>query len=246
MRPPVLGSGFRDSTRTGDFDRRPASSQGRDLECTGCSGSPRGPQDEESNRMTDIQENAVHEATATIDNGRFGTRTVRFEAGRLARQAAGSVVAYLDDETMLLSATTASKQPEGALRLLPADGGRRGAHVRGGPDPRLVLPPRGPAVHRRDPHRPADRPAAAPVLRGRPAQRDPDRRHGPVAEPGGRLRRRRDQRGVRLHATVRPAVLRPDRRRPRRPDRRPVGRLPDPRAVQARGVRHRHRRPRRR
>ncbi len=46
------------------------------------------------------------ETVAVIDNGSFGTRTVRFETGRLARQAAGSVVAYLDDDTMLLSATT--------------------------------------------------------------------------------------------------------------------------------------------
>ncbi|HEY3753972.1 MAG TPA: polyribonucleotide nucleotidyltransferase, partial [Pseudonocardiaceae bacterium] len=62
---------------------------------------------------------AVHEATATIDNGRFGTRTVRFETGRLARQAAGSVVAYLDDETMLLSATTASKHPKEHFDFFP-------------------------------------------------------------------------------------------------------------------------------
>ena len=40
-----------------------------------------------------------HTAEAVIDNGRFGTRTIRFETGRLARQAAGSAVAYLDDET---------------------------------------------------------------------------------------------------------------------------------------------------
>ena len=62
--------------------------------------------------MTEFNDGTVHERTATIDNGRFGTRTVRFETGRLARQAAGSVVAYLDDETMLLSATTASKHPK--------------------------------------------------------------------------------------------------------------------------------------
>jgi polyribonucleotide nucleotidyltransferase len=61
----------------------------------------------------------VHESTATIDNGRFGTRTVRFETGRLARQAAGSVVAYLDDETMLLSATTASKHPKEHFDFFP-------------------------------------------------------------------------------------------------------------------------------
>src|SRR3954463_615963 len=62
---------------------------------------------------------AVHETTAVIDNGSFGTRTVRFETGRLARQAAGSVVAYLDDETMLLSATTASKQPKEHFDFFP-------------------------------------------------------------------------------------------------------------------------------
>ena len=41
-----------------------------------------------------------------IDNGKHGTRTIRFETGQLAQQAAGSAVAYLDEETMLLSATT--------------------------------------------------------------------------------------------------------------------------------------------
>jgi polyribonucleotide nucleotidyltransferase len=70
--------------------------------------------------MTDpIEIDGVHESTAVIDNGSFGTRTVRFETGRLARQAAGSVVAYLDDETMLLSATTASKQPKENFDFFP-------------------------------------------------------------------------------------------------------------------------------
>ncbi|GAA1280593.1 polyribonucleotide nucleotidyltransferase [Pseudonocardia aurantiaca] len=68
--------------------------------------------------MTDQIEN-VHETSAVIDNGSFGTRTIRFETGRLARQAAGSVVAYLDDETMLLSATTASKQPKEHFDFFP-------------------------------------------------------------------------------------------------------------------------------
>jgi polyribonucleotide nucleotidyltransferase len=61
----------------------------------------------------------IHSAEAVIDNGRFGTRTIRFETGQLARQAAGSAVAYLDDETMLLSATTASKQPKEHLDFFP-------------------------------------------------------------------------------------------------------------------------------
>jgi len=69
-----------------------------------------------TNYMTDFE---VHETTAVIDNGTFGQRTVRFETGRLARQAAGSVVAYLDDETMLLSATTASKHPKDQFDFFP-------------------------------------------------------------------------------------------------------------------------------
>ncbi|UZJ25818.1 polyribonucleotide nucleotidyltransferase [Rhodococcus antarcticus] len=64
-------------------------------------------------------EDGVHESTATIDNGRFGTRTIRFETGRLAQQANGAVVAYLDEETMLLSATSASKRPKDHLDFFP-------------------------------------------------------------------------------------------------------------------------------
>ncbi|MDT7645271.1 MAG: polyribonucleotide nucleotidyltransferase, partial [Pseudonocardiales bacterium] len=69
--------------------------------------------------MSDDTRDGVHETTAVLDNGSYGTRTVRFETGRLARQAAGSVVAYLDDETMLLSATTASKHPKDNLDFFP-------------------------------------------------------------------------------------------------------------------------------
>jgi polyribonucleotide nucleotidyltransferase len=54
-----------------------------------------------------------------IDNGKFGTRTVKFETGLLARQAAGSVTAYLDDDTMLLSATTAGKHPKDHFDFFP-------------------------------------------------------------------------------------------------------------------------------
>jgi polyribonucleotide nucleotidyltransferase len=64
-------------------------------------------------------EEGVFEATATIDNGSFGTRTIRFETGRLAMQAAGAVVAYLDEENMLLSATTASKNPKEHFDFFP-------------------------------------------------------------------------------------------------------------------------------
>src|SRR3954453_3114383 len=64
-------------------------------------------------------EDGVFESTAVIDNGSFGTRTIRFETGRLAKQAAGAVVAYLDDENMLLSATTASKNHKDHFDFFP-------------------------------------------------------------------------------------------------------------------------------
>jgi polyribonucleotide nucleotidyltransferase len=64
-------------------------------------------------------ESGVYESEAVIDNGSFGKRTVRFETGRLAKQAAGSVAAHLDDETMVLSATTAGKQPREGLDFFP-------------------------------------------------------------------------------------------------------------------------------
>src|SRR5262245_47174532 len=69
--------------------------------------------------MTNFSQAGVHETTAVIDNGNFGKRSIRFETGRLARQAAGSVVAYLDEETMLLSATTASKAPKEHFDFFP-------------------------------------------------------------------------------------------------------------------------------
>jgi polyribonucleotide nucleotidyltransferase len=56
--------------------------------------------------------------TAVIDNGSFGTREVTFSTGRLARQAAGSVIAQLGD-TVVLSATTASKQPKEHFDFFP-------------------------------------------------------------------------------------------------------------------------------
>ncbi|GIG07602.1 polyribonucleotide nucleotidyltransferase [Catellatospora coxensis] len=55
---------------------------------------------------------------AVIDNGSFGTREVTFSTGRLARQAAGSVIAQLGD-TVVLSATTASKQPRDSFDFFP-------------------------------------------------------------------------------------------------------------------------------
>jgi polyribonucleotide nucleotidyltransferase len=61
----------------------------------------------------------IHRSSAVLDNGSFGTRTITFETGRLARQAAGSVVATLDGGTTLLSATTASKSPKEQFDFFP-------------------------------------------------------------------------------------------------------------------------------
>jgi polyribonucleotide nucleotidyltransferase len=49
----------------------------------------------------------------------LGERRIRFEAGRLAQQAAGSAVTYLNDDSMILSATTASKNPKDNLDFFP-------------------------------------------------------------------------------------------------------------------------------
>src|SRR5690242_17932755 len=58
-------------------------------------------------------------AEATMGSGSFGTRTVRFETGRLAKQAGGAVAAYLDDDTMLLSTTTAGRSPKDQFDFFP-------------------------------------------------------------------------------------------------------------------------------
>ncbi|HEX5967635.1 MAG TPA: polyribonucleotide nucleotidyltransferase [Intrasporangium sp.] len=58
-------------------------------------------------------------AEAVIDNGSFGTRTVRFETGRLAKQAGGAVVAYLDEDTMIMSTTSAGKTPKDQFDFFP-------------------------------------------------------------------------------------------------------------------------------
>ena len=61
----------------------------------------------------------ITSAEAVIDNGRFGTRTIRFETGRLAKQAAGSATVYLDGDSMLLSTTAAGKQPKDHFDFFP-------------------------------------------------------------------------------------------------------------------------------
>ena len=61
----------------------------------------------------------LHYTEAVIDNGSLGRHVVRFESGLLARQAAGSATVYLDEDTMLLSATTAQSKPRDAIDFFP-------------------------------------------------------------------------------------------------------------------------------
>ncbi len=68
--------------------------------------------------MAGVQE-GVHSAEVIIDNGALGIHKLRFETGRLARLAAGSAVVYLDDETMVLSATAVSSHPKEGLDFFP-------------------------------------------------------------------------------------------------------------------------------
>src|SRR5450432_1815500 len=103
--------------RTGaeGFDRRPVSRHGS-KPCNGAplaAGRRAGPQP----RRSPVE--GAYTAEVVIDNGTFGVHKIRFETGRLARLAAGSAVVFLDDETMVLSATTASKQPKDNLDFFP-------------------------------------------------------------------------------------------------------------------------------
>ncbi|HIY85475.1 MAG TPA: polyribonucleotide nucleotidyltransferase [Candidatus Yaniella excrementavium] len=58
-------------------------------------------------------------AEAVIDNGKYGTRTVRFETGRLAKQAAGATLVTIDEETSMLSTTTFGKNPREGFDFFP-------------------------------------------------------------------------------------------------------------------------------
>ncbi len=68
--------------------------------------------------MTEQSSLGDHQSTAVIDNGSFGTREITFSTGRLAQQAAGSALTQLGD-TVVLSATTASKNPREQFDFFP-------------------------------------------------------------------------------------------------------------------------------
>ncbi|MBD7995918.1 polyribonucleotide nucleotidyltransferase [Arthrobacter sp. Sa2CUA1] len=61
----------------------------------------------------------IQYSEAIIDNGAFGKRVIRFETGRLAAQAAGAAMVYIDEDTALLSATSAGKSPREGFDFFP-------------------------------------------------------------------------------------------------------------------------------
>ena len=226
---PIFGSGLRDVSRTRGLRSKTGPPHGGVGPTTTASSSVRRIRTEEY-----LLSEGVFTTEAFIDNGPFGQRTVRFETGRLARQAAGSVVAYLDEETMVLSATTASKSPKDSLDFFPLT-----VDV----EERMYAVGRIPGSFFRREGRPSedailtcrliDRPLRPSFAKGlRNEIQVVGDHHG--AEPGPPLRRRGDQRRLRLHAAGGPAVLRPDRRRAGRADQGPLGRLPDPHRAGAR------------
>ena len=66
-----------------------------------------------------VQTSTVFTSEALIDNGKFGTHTVAFETGRLAKLAAGSASLTFDGDTMLLSATSAGSKPREGFDFFP-------------------------------------------------------------------------------------------------------------------------------
>lgn len=74
---------------------------------------------ETETEVTLLEGPEIQFSEAVIDNGRFGKRVIRFETGRLAKQAAGAAMVYIDEDTALLSATTAGKHPREGFDFFP-------------------------------------------------------------------------------------------------------------------------------
>src|SRR6478735_4926464 len=131
-RSPVVVFGTRLLSRSGpaDLDRRPAlasyrlrhddGAPGDDTRQPGCVDAvPQRRHQRRQSRSIPVEGPDLQFTEATIDNGAHGKHVVRFESGLLARQAAGSATVFLDEDTMLLSATTAQSKPRDALDFFP-------------------------------------------------------------------------------------------------------------------------------
>jgi polyribonucleotide nucleotidyltransferase len=157
----------------------------------------------------------------------FGTREITFSTGRLAQQAAGSALAQLGD-TVVLSATTASKTPKEQFDFFPLT-----VDV----EERMYAVGRIPGSFFRREGRPSedailtcrliDRPLRPSFTKGL-------RNEVQVVEtvlaldPQHPYDVGRHERRLDVDQALRPAVQRPGRLDPRRARRGPVGRVPDP------------------
>ena len=126
---------------------------------------------------------------AVIDNGSFGKRTLRFETGRLAQQADGAVAAYLDDDSMILSTTTAGSSPKENYDFFPLTVDFNEKMYAAGRIPGGYLKREGRPQREGHAHRTHDRPPDSPELPGRLPQRGAHRRHLARRRPGQPLRR---------------------------------------------------------
>ena len=145
-------------------------------------------------------------------------------------------------DTMVLCTATVGI----ARRGLPSPHRRhRGADVRRGQDPRLVLPSRGQIQREGDPHRPHDRPSDSPALPQGLALRDAAGRDPYVGRPDPPLRHPRDERRLRCAGDLARPLRRPRRRGADRQARRRFHRQPlrgGPRRARSRPGRRRNRR----
>ena len=115
---------------------------------------------------------------AVIDNGSFGKRTLRFETGRLAQQADGAVAAYLDDDSMILSTTTAGSSPKENYDFFPLTVDVEEKMYAAGKIPGSFFRREG------RPGLPHHRPSAASAVPAHPAQRSAGRRNRARRQPG--------------------------------------------------------------
>ena len=119
---------------------------------------------------------------AVIDNGSFGKRTLRFETGRLAQQADGAVAAYLDDDSMILSTTTAGSSPKENYDFFPLTVDVEEKMYAAGKIPARSSAVKAPEL-RGHPRLPHHRPSAASAVPAHPAQRSAGRRDRARREP---------------------------------------------------------------
>ena len=119
---------------------------------------------------------------------------ISFETGKMAKQASGAVVVQAGRHD---GPRHRDRRQPPRRRLPPADGRRRGAHVRRGQDPRLVLQARGPRGREGHAHRAHDRPPDPPAVPQGLALRDAARGDPAVGRPRPPLRHPRDERRLR-------------------------------------------------